>query len=73
MKIRGFKWALSFLLFLVFFPGRAQKLFSVDYESQADLKLFVVEYESQADLKIFFVDYPGQAGWRNKKKMPLLY
>ena len=31
----------------------AQKLFSVDYESQSDLKVFVVNYESQADLKVF--------------------
>jgi len=28
-------------------------------------KIFRVDYESQADLKIFIVDYASQAGWRN--------
>ena len=35
----------------------AQKVFKVEYESQADLKVFVVEYESQCDLKVYFVEY----------------
>ena len=63
------------LLFLLLFPvlTQAQKVFSVDYASQADVKVFVVDYESQADLKIFFVDYESQAGWVKAAKKPLLY
>ena len=41
---------------------RGQKGFSVDYESQADVKVFVVKYESQADLKVYKVKYESQAG-----------
>ena len=36
---------------------QAQKIFSVQYESQADVKVFVVDYESQADLLVYKVDY----------------
>ena len=39
----------------------AQKVFAVDYSSQANLKVFVVDYESQADLKVFKVPYESQA------------
>ena len=39
----------------------AQKVFTVDYASQADVKLFVVDYASQADLCVFRVDYASQA------------
>ena len=35
----------------------AQKVFSVKYESQADVKVFVVKYESQADLLVFKEKY----------------
>ena len=41
---------------------KAQKVFSVDYESQADVKVFVVDYESQADLLVYKVSYESQAG-----------
>ena len=34
-------------------PHNAQKIFSVKYESRADLKVFVVDYESQADFVSF--------------------
>lgn len=40
----------------------AQKVFSVKYASQADVKVFVVKYESQADLKVYKVKYESQAG-----------
>ncbi|MEY3676017.1 MAG: hypothetical protein RJB67_507 [Bacteroidota bacterium] len=53
--------------------SNAQKLFAVDYPSQADVKVFVVKYESQADVKIYFVDYESQAGWRNSSKRYLFY
>ena len=39
----------------------SQKIYSVDYQSQSDVKVFVVEYESQSDLKVFKVDYPSQS------------
>ena len=44
------------------YSAKCQKVFSVDYESQADVKVFVVNYESQADLKVFKVDYESQVG-----------
>ena len=39
----------------------AQKVFVVEYDSQADLKVYVVKYESQCDLKVFKVEYESQA------------
>ena len=42
--------------------SNAQKVFSVDYENQADVKIYVVNYENQADLKVFKVKYENQAG-----------
>jgi len=50
------------LVFLLLFPliVFSQKIFSVEYESQSDIKVFVVEYESQCDLKVFKVDYESQ-------------
>ena len=36
-------------------------------------KIFSVDYESQADVKIYFVDYESQAGWRNSAKRYLFY
>ena len=40
----------------------AQKVVSVEYQNQANVKVFVVEYENQADLKVFKVKYDNQAG-----------
>jgi len=37
-----------------------QKVFVVDYASQADVKVFTVKYESQADLTVYLVDYASQ-------------
>ena len=45
----------------------AQKVFSVDYSNQADVKVFVVKYENQADLKVYKVKYNNQAGENNGK------
>lgn len=39
----------------------AQKIFSVDYESRADVKVFVVDYESRADLVVYKEDYESRA------------
>ena len=44
------------------FGSFAQKVFSVDYSNQADVKVYVVEYENQADLKVYKVQYSNQAG-----------
>jgi len=52
---------------------KAQKIFIVDYESQADVRVFVVKYESQADLKVFKVKYESQAGWKNNAKKHFFY
>jgi len=48
--------------FFIIFQSQSQKMYSVDYSSQADVKVFVVDYESQADLKVYKVDYSSQAG-----------
>ena len=50
------------LISLIFIPSLlySQKIFSVEYESQSDIKVFVVEYESQCDLKVFKVEYESQ-------------
>jgi len=39
----------------------AQKIYKVEYESQADIKVYAVNYESQCDLKVYIVDYESQA------------
>ena len=39
----------------------SQKMFSVKYQSQADIKVFVTRYSSQADLNVFKVKYQSQA------------
>jgi hypothetical protein len=49
------------ILFLTF-PSLiySQKIFSVEHESQSDIKVFVVKYESQCDLKVYKVEYESQ-------------
>lgn len=37
-------------LLLAFGIANAQKVYSVKYANQADVKIYVVKYESQADL-----------------------
>jgi hypothetical protein len=36
-------------------------------------KIFSVEYVNQADVKVFVVKYENQAGWKNNSKQALLY
>ena len=43
------------------------KVYSVGYESQADVKVFVVDYESQADLNVYKVSYESHAGKNDGK------
>ena len=64
---------LFYLLLFIPVIGFSQNFYSVEYESQADIKIFVVDYESQCDLKIFFVKYKSQSGWKNNSKKQLLY
>ena len=41
--------------------ANSQKIFSVEYPSQADFKIYVVDYKSQADLNVYKVDYSSQS------------
>ena len=53
-------------LFSILFSAmnlHAQKVYSVDYSSQADVKVFVVNYESRADLNVYKVDY-AESSWK---------
>ena len=52
---------MKYLFFLIPFFGLSQKIFTVNYSSQSDIKVFVVDYESQADLNVFKVDYESQS------------
>ena len=49
------------ILFFTPFCVFSQKMFSVKYPSQADIKVFVTRYSSQADLNVFKVKYQSQA------------
>ena len=53
--------AVTILLFLFSSFSYSQKVFSVNYANQADIKVFVVDYENEADLKVFKVKYPNEA------------
>ena len=53
------------LLFVI--KTKAQKVFSVEYASQADVKVFVADYESRADLVVYKVDYESRAGKNDAK------
>ena len=77
------------ILIVASFSAKCQKIFSVDYENQADVKVYVVNYENQADIKVFkvkyenqsgtndgnwfFANYANQAGGRNSSKKDLMY
>ena len=51
------------VFFLVLFPivCFSQKIFSVEYASQADIKVYVVDYKSEADLNVFKLNYFSQS------------
>ena len=53
------KFTCIFFLFFLHLSF-SQKIFSVEYKSQADVKIFVVEYKSQADLCVYKVDYKSK-------------
>lgn len=62
-----------FILFIGSNSTFAQKIFSVDYSSQADKIFFYCKYVFQADLKIHFVDYKSQAKWKKDEKKHLMF
>jgi uncharacterized protein (DUF39 family) len=77
---------LLILLLIIPLLSYSQKVYSVKYSNQSDVKVDVVDYENQSDKKIYFVDYPNQSdlkvffvkyknqcGWRNKSKQYLFY
>jgi len=49
-------------IFLTLIPtlSYSQKVHSVNYSNQSDLKVYVVKYENQCDLKVFKVKYSNQ-------------
>ena len=49
------------ILFLFPLISYSQKIYSVEYKSQSDIKVFVVDYEYQSDLRVFKVDYQSQS------------
>ena len=53
---------LSILLSSFSFICYSQRVYSVEYASQADVKVFVADYESRADLCVYKVEYSSQAG-----------
>ena len=58
-KMKFFPFIVLFSLFTM--KSYSQKVYSVDYENQADVKVYVVQYENQADLKVFKESYSNQA------------
>ena len=60
------KWFFISLVLLVPFLSYSQKVYSVQYPNQSDVKVYVVEYENQCDLKVFKVDYPSQSDGNNE-------
>jgi len=55
-------------LFVLFnLQSFGQKVYSVNYSNQADIKVYVVKYQNQADLKVYKVKYENQAGENDGK------
>jgi hypothetical protein len=74
LLVTSFNCAYAQKVFSVEYPNQADvKVFVVKYENQADLKVYKVQYENQADLKIYFVEHENHAGWKNKQKIYLMY
>ena len=44
----------------------SQKVHSVNYSNQSDLKVYLVKYENQCNLKMFKVKYPNQVNGNKK-------
>lgn len=54
------KFLICILLISVSSLSYPQKIFSVNFESQSDIKVHIVDYEYQCDLKVFKVEYESQ-------------
>lgn len=65
-KLTMKKYVLTLLLFAPTITN-GQKIFSVDYPSQADLKVYVTKYEYQADLKVYKLEYNSRFSENNGK------
>ena len=52
-----------FLLFLVTMAGslHAQRVYSTNYKSEADVKVYVTEYRSEADIIVYKTKYKSEA------------
>ena len=50
---------LLILLLIIPLLSYSQKVYSVKYSNQSDVKVYVVDYENQSDLKVFKADYPN--------------
>jgi len=55
------KIAILIILMCLTFGVKAQKVYSVQYDYQADIKVFVTQYDYQADLLVYKVKYDYQA------------
>ena len=51
----------------------AQKVYSCQYKSDADVKVYVRQYKSDADIVIYFSKYKSDAGWKKNEKKHLMY
>ena len=63
IKLNQKKMKTSFFIIIILLLSlfvQAQKVYSVQYANQADIKIFVVDYPNQADLKVYKVKYNNQ-------------
>lgn len=63
---------LLFVFILTAFSIKAQKVYAVNYASQADVKVYVVNYESQADLLVYKVNFLQTMSHKLKRKSIML-
>ena len=62
MKSKLFSVFTLLTFVLIFsYTAQAQKVFSADYKSNADITVFVVDYKSNADLVVYKCDYSSSA------------
>jgi hypothetical protein len=57
---------ITFLFLGIFQISQGQKVFSTQYDYQADVKVYVCQYDYQADLKVYKVSSDYQAGKNGK-------
>ena len=54
-------FVLLFFLSLVLCNLQAQKIYSTNYKSEADVKVYVTEYRSEADIIVYKTKYSSEA------------